>query len=626
MKQFGPFRLDTGNECLLHNGVTVALPPKPFAVLRYLVENPGRLITHDELLEKLWPETYVQPQILRTYMLDLRKLLGDDAGHPRFIQTLPKRGYCFVAEVVESVEPPNKLPGRAAQVQGNSASERTPTPLAPSIVGREDELALLTAQLPALARGERRIVFVAGEAGIGKTALVDAFCRQVETLETATVARGQCVQGIGSKEEYYPVMEALNRLCASPHGEAACRILSRLAPAWLANGHEPEASPSLKSRTAQERTLGDLCAALEELSTESALILVFEDLDWADDSTLNLISALARRRAPASLMVVATYRSRKSASEHSLKPLKQDLLMRRLCIEIQLAPLGKNSVAELLSRELQQEILPEGLDTFVHQRSEGNPLFVIATLHHLIALRFLVRRGAGETARWEQRAPIHEIEAGVPDALAQMIELEIERLTPAEQNMLEAGSLLNVAFPSWAVAAALEKDMVATEDAMDDLARRLYFVERAGEDELPDGSRSAFYVFAHGLYREVLFQRQSEGRRARRHVRMADHLGCLFAGRESSVAREMAMHYEAAGAWAKAANALHAAARHAQHRCAAADAAELLERALRLVENIEMVDSAGQPSLVRDLRSELAAVRNVLTQDPLVEEKLSAKV
>jgi DNA-binding winged helix-turn-helix (wHTH) protein len=97
MKQFDSFRLDTSNECLWNSGVQIALPPKPFAILRYLVENPGRLITHDELLDALWPETYVQPQVLRTYMLELRKVLGDDAGAPRFIQTLPKRGYCFVA-------------------------------------------------------------------------------------------------------------------------------------------------------------------------------------------------------------------------------------------------------------------------------------------------------------------------------------------------------------------------------------------------------------------------------------------------------------------------------------------------------------------------------------------------
>jgi predicted ATPase len=128
-----------------------------------------------------------------------------------------------------------------------------------------------------------------------------------------------------------------------------------------------------------------------------------------------------------------------------------------------------------------------------------------------------------------------------------MIELEIDRLSLEQQHVLEAGSLMQVAFPAWAVAAALELDAAETEEACDELARRLYFVERAGQDELPDGSCSAFYVFAHGLYREVLYRRQSATRRAKRHIRIADRLGQLFAGREACVAREIANHYEAAG-------------------------------------------------------------------------------
>jgi predicted ATPase/DNA-binding winged helix-turn-helix (wHTH) protein len=582
MKNFQSFGLDTSNECLWRDGAQIALSPKPFAVLRYLVENPGRLVTHDELLDALWPETYVQPQVLRTYVLDLRKVLGDDAGKPRFIQTLPKRGYCFVARVTDAVEI-ERIGTKRDETMGTAV----PDGKARKIVGREGELARLKAQVELVARGQRRTVFVTGETGIGKTALVDAFCQQVGSSLQASVAHGQCVEGFGSKEEYYPVMEALGQLCASPDGERAYRILARMAPVWLAAlGREPETSANAAARfAAQERMPGDLCGALEELAVERPLILIFEDLHWADDSTLHLISALARRRAKATLMVLATYRPQDVATEHPLKWLKQDLLMRRLCAEIALVPLGRTAVRELLSGELAQEALPPGLDGFVHQHSEGNPLFAIAILEHLIAQRFLVRGGAdGVAAQWEQRAPLQEMEASVPDGLAQMIELEIERLSPEEQRMLEAGSLISVAFPAWAVAAALEKDAAETEEICDGLARRLYFVERAGQDELPDRTRSAFYVFAHGLYREVLYQRQVATRRAERHIRVAERLGEMFAGREANVAREMALHYEAACDWQRAVSALRAAAQHAQQRQAYAEAAELLEHALRITE------------------------------------------
>src|ERR1700736_6336470 len=97
MKAFGAFRLDIVDQCLWRGETRLALTPKVFAVLCHLVEHAGRLVTQDELLEAIWPDTYVQPEILRKYILELRKVLGDDHRSPRFIETLPKRGYRFVA-------------------------------------------------------------------------------------------------------------------------------------------------------------------------------------------------------------------------------------------------------------------------------------------------------------------------------------------------------------------------------------------------------------------------------------------------------------------------------------------------------------------------------------------------
>jgi predicted ATPase len=555
MKRFQSFGLDTSNQCLLMNGAQIDLAPKLFAVLRYLVENPGRLVTHDELLEALWPETYVQPQVLRTYVLELRKLLGDDAAQPRFIQTLPKRGYRFVAPVTEHLEAPRPR-----------AEMKLQDPRAEAIIGRDDELDFLNAQFDLLADGERRIVFVTGDAGIGKTAVVDSFCRRIEASIGASVGRGQCVQRFGAAEEYYPVTEALGQLVSGRYGENPHRILARRAPAWLEPGRTGAEDPATPHFAAQERTLGDLCAALEEMATEKPLILIFEDLHWADDSTLNLISALARRRGHAHLMVLATSCSRRGPNVEALKGLRLDLLMRRLCAELPLTPLRKTAVRALLSRKLAQDVLPPELPDFVFQRSEGNPLFVIAVVEHLIARGVLIRRGENGTDQWEQCLPFPEMEDGVPDSLARMIEMEIVRLGDEDQRVLEAASLMSFAFPAWAVAAALGKDSVETEEACDALARRLHFVVRVGQDELPDGTRSTFYVFAHGLYREILYLRQVAARRAYRHMRIANRLGELFAGREADVAREMAMHYEAAGEPERAATALLALNRLAAER------------------------------------------------------------
>src|SRR5258708_7381893 len=107
MKLFKTFRLDTANHLLWRNGDRVPLAPKAFDVLAYLVEHAGRLVTQDEILDALWSETYVNPEVLRKYILEIRRTLGDRPDSPEFIETMPKRGYRFVAPVLEesTVEP-----------------------------------------------------------------------------------------------------------------------------------------------------------------------------------------------------------------------------------------------------------------------------------------------------------------------------------------------------------------------------------------------------------------------------------------------------------------------------------------------------------------------------------------
>ncbi|MBI3801539.1 MAG: winged helix-turn-helix domain-containing protein [Deltaproteobacteria bacterium] len=94
---FPPFRLDPANAQLWRDSQLIPLRPKPFAILRYLAAHPGQLVTKEELLKAVWSETYVSEGFLSTYMRDLRAVLGDDPKVPRFIETVPLRGYRFIA-------------------------------------------------------------------------------------------------------------------------------------------------------------------------------------------------------------------------------------------------------------------------------------------------------------------------------------------------------------------------------------------------------------------------------------------------------------------------------------------------------------------------------------------------
>jgi predicted ATPase/DNA-binding winged helix-turn-helix (wHTH) protein len=583
MKQFGCFQLDTRNECLWQNGARITLTPKPFAVLRYLVENPQRLVTHDELLDNLWPKTYVQPQVLRTYVLELRRLLGDNADDPRFIRTVAGRGYWFLAQVND----------------GSAHPSTTHVPQPGRLVGRQQEFEKLLGLLAHARRGDRQVVFVTGETGMGKTALIDFFCRHVCNENHALITRGQCVEGFAGKEAYYPVIEALGQLCTNGDGRKNAQLLQQKAPSWYAQAAalHADGSHTAAAPVRGERLLNEICDAIEAMSSERTLVLTFEDLHWADLSTLDLISALARRRQSAQLLLLASYRPADvSTGQHPLKRLKQDLVTHKLCTDVSLRPLEKDAVREYLVQELNQEALPKGLSSFVHQHSEGNPLFMIAMLEHLIAQGFIHQQDGA----WQLRSPLAEIDIGVPTALSEMIEMQIDRLDAADQRLLEAASLIGVIFPAWAAAAALDGDLEDIEDQYEKLTRRLHFLHPAGHDELPDGTQSAFYVFAHGLYREVLRARQSPARRARRHLRVADRLEKLFAGRELDVSSELAMHFEAAAEWQRAAQALCTAAANTLRRGARDEGVKLTERALRLLENLSEPDREAAELKIRE--------------------------
>jgi eukaryotic-like serine/threonine-protein kinase len=126
VKSFGSFRLDTANHCLWRDRERVSITPKAYDVLCLLVENSGRLVTPDEMLEAIWAGTYVNPEVLRKYILEIRKALGDKSDDPRFVETVPKRGYRFIAPVSAYDEPATT--GVAGSLPSSTAEVTAPTP------------------------------------------------------------------------------------------------------------------------------------------------------------------------------------------------------------------------------------------------------------------------------------------------------------------------------------------------------------------------------------------------------------------------------------------------------------------------------------------------------------------
>ena len=565
-KCFEPFTLDVVNQCLWHGQTRVSLMPKPFAVLTYLVEHAGRLITQDELLNAVWPDTHVQPDVLRKHIKEVRRVLGDVAATPRFIETLPKRGYRFVAPVWDQLEPTAGI-GR----------------LPPTLVGRESVFAALDDRLRRAISGERQLVFLSGESGIGKTSVVEAFAQAVASIEQVRIAWGQAVEGFAGKEPYYPVLEALGRFGRGPDGALLIDALARCAPTWLIQ--LPALVPPDRRAGVDREALGattprmvrELCEALETITRAMSLVLVIEDLHWVDHATLDALSAIARRREPARLLVIGTYRPVDVIlSDNPFKSLRRDLCLHGLAHDIALEPLTAPEIGHYIGRAFSPNHLT-GLERVLHHHSGGNPLFMAATLDHL------VKRGVIEWdgSCWRMSVPLEQLGPDVPETLRHVLDLQLEQLTGDQGRVLMCASVAGERFSSWDVATMLGDERMDADDVCIALVERGQFLRTALDAERA-GKLHTTYEFTHALYRNALYRRLPSGTRIAYHRRLAHGLDRLRAAGHDDVAGTAAAHYEAAGVYDRAVSSTVVAAGNALRRYAHAEALALLTHARAL--------------------------------------------
>ncbi len=594
---FGPFRLDLTNECLWQGTRAISLRPKAFAVLRLLLQHPGQLVNKQQVLDAVWPGTFVGDAVLKDNIRQLRKALNDDAGSPIYIETAHRRGYRFIGKLSETA--PNNNLGASAHAP---ISELAPKIAAPSssavaigVLGRQAELAKMRGWLDRALVGERQIVFVTGEAGIGKTTLVQAFLEQAGQVPGVRVARGQCLEHYGAGEAYLPVLDGFSRLCRSPGGAQVLNLLRQQAPAWLAQMPSlvpPSERDNLQSQAVgatRERMLRELAEAIEMLTSESPLLLVLEDLHWSDYSTLDLVSYLARRRDSARLMVIGTYRPVDvTLAEHPLKGVKRELQAHGLCSELPLESLAEEVVAEYLTARFPSHQLPGRLRRTIYRRTEGNPLFMVNLVEFLIDQKVIVK----EEGTWKLCIDLSKVEQGVPANLRELIEKQIERLSADERTVLDAASVVGMECCSGLIAAGLDMPTEWVEKHCEELACRHQFLSPAWLVQLPDGTITPRHRFTHTLYLEVPYSLIPAMRRSQIHHRIAERGVTVYGDRVNEIAAEMAMHFEQSRDWPRALHYLLQAADNASRRSAHHEAADLASRGLEVLKSLP--DSPGR--------------------------------
>jgi len=583
---FGQFRLDLTNERLWQGTRAISLRPKAFAVLKVLVDNPGRLVNKNQVLDAVWPDTFVGDAVLKDNIRQLREALEDDAESPTYIETAHRRGYRFIGKVYESAVPRLLSPAPAQPVNEIASSDWQRSP---QVLGRQADLLKMQAWLNPVLAGERRTVFVTGEPGIGKTTIVNAFLKKATQVPGLRVARGQCLEHYGAGEAYLPVLDGFSRLCRSENGADVIELLRQQAPTWLAQMPSlvPQSERSgLQSQTAgatRERMLREMAECVESLTAKSPLLLVLEDLHWSDYSTLDLISYLARRYDPARLMIIGTYRPVDVImSDHPLKGVKRELQAHGLCQELPLEYLSEAAIADYLASRFPVHQFPARLKRSIYRRTEGNPLFMVNLVEYLIDHKIVVE----EQGIWKLSVELSEVEKGVPGNLRQLIEKQIERLDPEERDVLEAASIAGMECSTVAIAAGLDMEMDTVERYCEALAQRHQFLSPPWIFELPDGTVTPRHRFIHILYRDVPYRLMPPMRRALIHQRIAERGIAIYGDRKNEIAAELAMHFEQSRDWPRALEYLLQAAENAAKRSAHHEAVDLANRGLEALKFI----------------------------------------
>lgn len=552
------FRIDEAAAKVWLNGAQLELSPKAFGLLVFLIQNAGRIVTPDQLLEAVWPDTNVQPEILKVYILELRRALDDDARNPRYIETVPRRGYRLIA--------PNG--NGAAPVPVASASGRP-------LFGRDAELGELMDAFQLASSGARQTIFITGEPGIGKTALVEAFTAWLAASAGAHVLRGQCIRTYGEQEPYYPLLEALTGMRLAGFRKA----MTTHAPTWLIQlpsvlpQQEREKLSKELPGAGPSRMLREICDLLQAVSRESLLVLVLEDAQWADAATVDFLSAVARRREPAKLMILCTFRRADLVvARHPLRTVSHELGAKSLSREIRVKPLDAGSVRRFLDSEFPGNPPPGRAVEAIADYSGGNPLFLAS-----IAARLRDAGLRGAESDWV---------TGVSEQIQELILGQAEILNRAERELLDTAVVVGSSFSVWSVAALVPDTPENVEARCEALAAGYGWLRFAGAETLPGGGISPRFEFNNRLYRDAIYRRLDRAFRSSVQQRLAEAIESLYGENAIERAVELAWRFEECRRFDKAIHYLRLAAERALHRRQPRQAAAFLKRAGRFAAEI----------------------------------------
>jgi len=572
---FFDFTLDDQTYELRQAGRPLALERRVFDVIAHLVRNRGRVVPSAEIFRSVWAGRVVTSGSLSVVISAARRVLGDSPTKQAFIATHHGRGYRFVADVAEHA--PNEPASHSALGGGNDVN---------FFVGRKSELETLTASLAVAHAGRLQLLSLAGEAGIGKTRVVEHF---IETLtrngHVALVARSPEEPGA---PPFWPWIQILRGyldgippidLSAFLSGlEDIAHLVPELRPRFSS------APPSiLDPLQARFRLFDAIATCLERAAQRTPLAIFLEDIHRADEASLLLLAYITTAIPKSPLLVVLTYRDthRNTLFAKTVATLLRSPVARSLHLAGLPGPEAAVLLESLAGRKLDSSVVD-----LLYEKSGGNPFFL------------------SQLARYIEKFRIDDVVSALPGDLADAVAMQIDDLSSDTNELLALAAVAGSEFsiPLLADAADIPRSGI------------LPLLEEAIEAKVVVASNThGTYRFAHALLRDALYQRLSTIRRCRFHERIARSLLNLTATTQDSHISSIAHHFfEAAplGLIGEAVEFSRRAGDSASSRLAYEDAARHYARALELLDLSPSDDDLARCNLLRMLAAQLTKSGN----------------
>jgi tetratricopeptide (TPR) repeat protein len=454
-------------------------------------------------------------------------------------------------------------PGAATAHASGSFARVLPPPLlaggaheAIHLTGRGEEIDLLGSTWERTVRGQQQIAIVTGEPGVGKTRLVVEFARSI--ARQATVLVGRCDRE--ALVAYAPWVNILQWMIRTTPAQALCQHLATIEAASELAQIVPEIStrihigaPGSATPDGRRYRLFESASQLLAAASQAApILLVVDDLHWADRGSLLLLRHVIRSTRQAAICIVLTHRNDVPEWSPEFRDLVESLRREHTPTRIALHRLSDEDVRDMIEEWTGRDS-PLSLTRLVARHTEGNPLFVVEMLKHLDETGAL-------TLRQEWHEPVTLADVGLPEGIRQLIGRRLERLGLTTRRLLTIGAVMGREFRLSDIEGLVDVGEDAVLDAMEEALRASVVTEEAGAP--------GKFSFTHTLIREVLYTGITAARRVRLHHRIACALEQQLPARESRVA-ELAYHFGQAAVYRSAEKAVEYAAQAGDHAASA---------------------------------------------------------